>query len=200
MSKLLGKISHYDRIVAYMTDDESAVELTEHEKQMLTRWMEAFTLQRNYNSTADAAAILQKRFPEISRATAYRDCANALNLFGDHNKATKDGIRHLLKEIIMDAIKIARAKNNEANMMKGAVAIAKVTGINDNDPDLPDFSALEPHTYELGLDNKTLAAIKAMISGGSIDLRSVVDAMATIATDVDYVETKELPANENPSS
>lgn len=192
--KLLGKATHYDRIVAYMKDENAEVDLTAHEKSMLDRWMEAFTLMRNYNSTADTAAILMKRFPGLSRATAYRDCSNAISLFGDISKSTKEGIRHLTTEIIRDAIELARSKNDGANMIKGAVAIARVNGVNDTDPDLPDFELLEPHTYELGLDDKMIGALRSMIAGGKVDLGMIVDAMSAGAVDAEYVEEpKQLP-------
>jgi hypothetical protein len=196
--KLLGKKTSYDNIVAFMKDEQAETDLTIHEKTMLTRWMEAFTLMRNYNSTADAAAILMKRFPGLSRATAYRDCSHAVSLFGDISKATKEGIRHLATEIIRDAIAIARAKNNEDGMMKGGVAIAKVNGVNLTEAETFKWDELEPHTYELALDDQMLKALRSMLKGGKIDLTAVVNAMSDQAEDIDYVEVKkELPDETN---
>src|SRR5690554_846482 len=127
--RLIGKVSQYDKIVAYLKNpDSDSSELTAKEQEMLNRWDEAFTLLRNYNSTADAAAILMKRFPGLSRATAYRDCASAISLFGDISQSKKEGIKHLTTEIARDAIAIARIKNNEDGMLKGAKVIADING------------------------------------------------------------------------
>lgn len=176
-----------------MKDELAESELTGHEQQMMIRWNEAFTLMRKYTSTADAAAILMKRFPGLSRATAYRDCANAVSLFGDISVAKKEGIRHLTTEMIRDAYAIARAKNNEDGMIKAAVAIAKVNGVNLNDPDTFNWEELEPHTYELGMDEQMISALRSMIKGGKIDLTMVVDAMNSQAEDAVIVnDQKEI--------
>lgn len=187
--KLIAKISQYERIVAYMTNPEAELsELSEKDKEVLNRWMEAFTMQRNYKSSADAAAILMKRFPGLSRAQAYRDCSNSISLFGDISTSTKDGIKHLSSEIIKDAINIARLKNNEDAMIKGANALAKVNGVNVTDPDLPDFSKLEPHTYVLGLPDTLVKVLTEMAKGGKMDLTQVVNNMSNFAIDAEEVE------------
>lgn len=189
--KLLGKMSAYERIVAYSKDPDGEISiLTEHEQYMLARWNEAFTLQRNYTSAADTAAILMKRFPGISRATAYRDCRDAISLYGDISKATKDGIKHLATEIVRDGIGIARMKNNEDAMIRGGAAIAKINGVNLVDPDLPRFDLLEQNTYEVNLPPAALSLLEAMVNGGSIDLTQMVDAMGAHAEEA-VIETEE---------
>lgn len=182
--KLIGKVSQYEKIQAFMRDpegDESG--LTEHDRKTLLRWMEAFTLQRNYNSTADASAILMKRFPEISRATAYRDLANSLSLFGDISKATKEGIRHLATEIVRDAIEMARNNNDYDAMMRGGNSIAKINGVNILDPDAIDFAALAPHNFEIVLPEGVLNVLVGMVKTGRVDFSDMVNNIAETATD-----------------
>ena len=192
--KLVGKTSSYQNVMAFMTDELAESELTDHEKQLVTRWNEAWTLIRNYNTTADAVAIMMKRFPGLSRASAYRDCSNAISLFGDISKSTKEGIKHLATEMIRDGGNVARAKNNEDGMIKAGIAIARVNGVNVTDPDLPDFSKLEPNTYEFKLDPLTEKAIMHLIKSGRIDLTMIVEAMQEIAETVEFEEIKrELP-------
>lgn len=187
--RLIGKTSQYEKIVAYMKDpDADESQLTEKEMKMLDRMNEAFTFMRNYNSMADAAALLMKRFPGLSRSTAYRDCAAALSMFGDIALVKKDGIKHLTTEIVRDAIAIARIKNNEEGMMKGAKVIADINGVNTTDPDLPDFSQLEPNTYVLGMPEEFVLVMKQMISGGKIDLTQMVNNMVANAEDAVIVK------------
>jgi len=191
--KLLGKLSQYDKIANYMKDPSGDIStLSDHDKNTLDRWMEAFTLMRNYNSYADATAILRKRFPGLSRATAYRDCANAISLFGDFAKASKDGIKHLTTEMVSEAYGIARAKNNEDGMTKAALAIARINGVNTTDPDLPDFDQLEPHEYVIGLPPAYLSVIEQMISGGRVDLTDMSNAMAAVAEDAIIVNDTQM--------
>lgn len=190
--KLLAKVSQYERIVAYMANPEAELsELSEKDKEVLDRWMEAFTMQRNYKSTADAAALLMKRFPGLSRAQAYRDCSNSVSLFGDISTSTKDGIKHLTSEMVKDAFNIARLKNNEDGMIKAALAIAKINGVNVTDPDLPDFSKLEPHTYVLGLPDTLIKVLTEMAKGGKMDLTQVVNNMSNFAIDAEEVDEDE---------
>lgn len=185
--KLLGKKTSYDKVLAFMKDELAESELTEHEQQMVIRWNEAFTLMRKFMSAADAAAILMKRFPGLSRATAYRDIANAISLFGDISATKKDGIRHLSTEMIKDAYAIALARNDADAMIKAAVAIAKVNGVNINDPDTFNWAELEPHKYVLGIDEKMQKALQSMIRGGKIDLTMFVDAVAAQADDATII-------------
>ena len=190
MSKLL-KDTHYEHIIAFLKDELAESELSEHERKMCIRWNEAWTLIRNYHTTNDAAAILMKRH-EVSRATAFRDCANATALFGDLNASSKEGIKHLSTEMIKDGAKIHRAMNDGDGLIKAGVAIAKVNGVNVTDPDLPDFTKLQPHTYTIGLDELTVKAILYLIKAGRIDLTMVSEAMQIVAEDVEFTEFKKL--------
>lgn len=189
--KLLGKISSYDKIVAFMTNELEESKLTEHEQQMCIRWNEAWTLCRKFMSTADAAAILMKRFPGLSRAQAYRDCANAESLFGDIRQTKKEGIRNLVTEMLKDHYSTAKKMGELSEMRLSAVSIAKVNAVNVNDPDTFDWEKLEPHTYVLGIDPQMIQALKSMISGGKIDLTNMVDAMNSMATDAVIVSETE---------
>ena len=183
--KLIGKVSQYEKIVAFMKDPEGdETGLTEHDKETITRWMEAFTFLRNYNSSADASALMMKRFPEISRATAYRDLATALSLFGDISKSTKEGIRHLASEIVKDAIDMARNNNDYDAMMRGGNSLAKINGVNILDPDAIDFAALAPHNFQIVLPDGVLDFLKSMIKTGRVDFSDMINHIAEDATDV----------------
>lgn len=172
-----------------MTNPEAEIsELSEKDKEVLNRWMEAFTMQRNYKNVVDSAALLMKRFPGLSRATAYRDCANSISLFGDISVSSKEGIKHLSSEIVKDAIAIARLTNNAKEMRQGALALATINGVNVTDPDLPDFNKLEPHTYEISLPPTLIKVLTEMAKTGKMDLTQVVNNMSNFADDVDIVD------------
>lgn len=192
--KLLGKTSHFERIQAFMRDRLAESELTDHEKLLINRWNEAFTLIRNYNSTADAVALLMKRFPGLSRAQAYRDCSNGVSLFGDIAKSTKDGIRHLSTEIMKDSISMARDANDYSEMRQGAKDMAMINGVNLTDSDMFNFDEMEPNTYEVTLDPMSMKALQVLIKGGVIDLGTWVNNMVDRAEDAQIIEddVKEL--------
>lgn len=186
--RLIGKRSSYDSIVAYLKDPTGESQLTEKEREMLDRWMEAFTLVRNYSSYADAAAILMKRYPGMSRSTAFRACSQAESVFGDISKTRRDGIRFFASEVVRDAIQIARVKNNEAAMISGARALVEVTGANQEDPDMPDWNMLEPHTYEIALPEQYVAVLQQIASAGKIDLGELVNRASAVAEDAKVIE------------
>jgi hypothetical protein len=170
-----------------MKDELTEVDLSEHEKLTVARYQEAWTLTRKFMSTADAAAILMKRFPGLSRATAYRDIANATSLFGDISVVKKEGIRHLVTEIFKAALAIAIEQKDPNAIIKAGNAIARANALHVMDPETFDWSKLEPHTYVLGMDSRSVAALKAMISGGKVDLRSMADMMNSEAVDAEII-------------
>lgn len=187
--RLVGKVSSYDKIIAYMTSPEGeSNDLTDHERKMLDRWMVAFNFQREYKSTTQSADMLMKMYPGLSRATAYRDCAAAISLFGDISKATKEGIRHLATEITKDAISLAKENLDYDAMIRGAATIAKINGVNLIDPDMPDFEKLAPHTFNISLPPVALNALMDMLKGGRVDLTSMVAKMQEGAQDVEFTE------------
>lgn len=186
--KLLGKISSYDRIVAHLKKPAGTVSpLTAHEEYMLERWQKAYSLIRNYSVRAEAAAMLMKLYPNISRATAFRDVANSISLFGNISETTKEGIRHIAGEMIAEGYALAKIKNNEAAMIAAGEKYANVHGVNSNDPDIPDFEKLEPHTYEISLPPNAIAALQALVSNGSINLGGLVQEMAKHAEEAKII-------------
>lgn len=186
---LIGNVSKYDKIVSYMTNaDAELSDLSDKEKEMLDRWQESYTMQRKYVSISDVVAILMKRYPGLSRATAFRDCKDAMNLFGDIQKAKKDAMRNLALEMVRDGARIANAEKDSAGLIKAGLAIARIAGVNVTDPDLPDFEKLEPHQYVLGLPPQLIKLLENMGKTGKIDLTQVVDNMAGFAEEAQEVE------------
>lgn len=192
--KLLGKTTDYDKIVSFMKDEIAETELSEHQQSLVKRWLAAWTHLQKFMTTSDAVAILLKTNPQLSRASAYRDCANALSLFGDIGKAKKEGIRHLTTEMLKDSYALAVKLSDPDAMIKAARAIAYVNGVNNIDPEAIDWEKLEPHTYEIGIDPIMIAALQSLIKGGKIDLRMLTEAMNSQATDA--VIVSETTSNE----
>lgn len=190
--KTSRKQNLYERILAYAINPEAGSEdLTAHELHVYQRWFEAFTSLRNYRSQAETVALLMKRFPGLSRATANRDCGNCIKLFGDISGASKEGYRHLALEMIRDGAAIAYATNDGKTLIKAGLAIERVGGVNKTDPDLPDFSKLEPHQYVLGLPPTLVQMLQTMGQSGRIDLTQVVQNMSHFAQDAVEVEDED---------
>lgn len=186
--KALGKVSQYDKLLAYMRDpDGNDSSLTDHDKHTLDRWLKAHSLCQAH-SMSDATAILMKLFPGLSRATAYRDCSNATSMLGDITRSTKEGYRHISLEWIKEAKAIATAERNAKEIKSCGLALAKVGGVNQIDPDTIDWSQVEDHTYEFGLPKEFMAALANIVSAGVVDLADMVNRMGDIAEDAIIVD------------
>ena len=175
---LIGNISVYQKIVNYMKDPDNG-DLTESEQTLVNRWIEAWTLMRENDSMARTVKIMQFKYPNMSRAQCYQDCANAISMFGDISKASKEGIRNLCSEIVKDAIRMARIQNKPGIMIQGAKELAMINGVNEVDVEAPNFALLEPHIYNIMLDDNSMKVLsKILNTKGVINLdENVEDAV-----------------------
>lgn len=171
INKLIGAVTNYDKIVAYMRDPENpSTELSPHQKALMDRWIAAYTMLRNYNSIGEAIPLHKMAFKGISTATAYRDFENAISLFGDSFAAKREGIKHLITEIILDSIKMARGQNKPAIMIQGAEKLAIVHGLNRDESEAMDYSKFERHNIVFTITEDAKKAIEKLTEKGVIDL------------------------------
>ena len=111
MSALVTKIdTNFETILASFLDEES-VELTDFQQKMKERIMTSFSLLLNWHSREQAAKVLMQQF-DISQATAYRDIGNALRIYGDINKASKEGMRYIIFEYNQKLLQLATKEKN----------------------------------------------------------------------------------------
>ena len=99
----------FDRIRASYLNEGAEVRLTPADVQRRNELEAAHALLVQYHSLEQAAKIIGERY-QVSRATAYRRCTEAIRLFGDVTRAYKDGIRHILYEMSMRVFQLAAAK------------------------------------------------------------------------------------------
>lgn len=102
----------FDRIRASYLQEGSEERLTKADRQRRDELEGAHALLTQYHSLEQAAKITGERW-QLSRATAYRRCTEAIRLFGDVTRAYKDGIRHILYEMSMRVFQLAAGRKNE---------------------------------------------------------------------------------------
>ncbi len=177
----------FDRVFAHYQD---GLELTEKEEEQRVRWETAHSLIMNYHSTEQAMNVMHSKYG-YSRATAYRDIKNAIKLFGDVAKASKEGRRHILYEYSMKVFQLAANMKppNLAEMNKAIKNMMDISGLLENDPDLPNFQDLEPHQYKLMLPAQLLNDLQEFVLSGAINLSDVREKNKTI--DVTHTEVKD---------
>lgn len=142
-----------DRLRAYYAAKEDApVLLTEHQTAVLRRYEAAWGLLLEFKSNEQTLSKLMEVF-EISRAQAYRDLANCKLLFGDVVRSNKEAERHILKEMALFAFQEAKKNCPKflKEMNKAVANLIKITGIEHEDPSLPDPETFLPSSYTLEL-------------------------------------------------
>ncbi len=145
----------FDKILGWFLDTTGKCNLSVKNTALRQRWECAYDLQCNYKTPTMAAPILMRKY-NLSRAQAYRDIKNATNLFGDINATRKEGSRHVLYEYAMKTLQMASRDRNVKEMNKAVGNMIKIKGLDREDPNIPDFSRLEPTTQVIQLNPEFL--------------------------------------------
>ena len=180
----------FDRIYfSYLSEEVEAL-LTPQELQQRDRIDEAWHYMVKRKSPVTTAEWLQKKF-EISRATAYRIVREALQVFGDVVKTSKDAKRRLLWEYSLRGLD----KCLKIEDMRAYAAILKnmttFEGLNLDDNTF-DGEAIQAHTYLIQL--KAANGRELRFNANSIEelpveqYTEVLDAVEEMTTSVEEMD------------
>ena len=175
----------FDKIFAWYVDDTDKLKLTKKQEDLKVRWEAAYDLLCNYHSPQQATPLLMQKF-SISKAQAYRDVKNATNLFGDINATRKEGTRHILYEYAMKTFQMAAKNHDFAEMNRAIANMIKLKGLDKDDPNLPDFSRLEPTTQVIQLNPEFLQKFGHLID------QSVIEKMKKVMDKSVFSEYKDI--------
>jgi hypothetical protein len=192
--KRLDDPSSYGKILAFLEDPQAENGLTDHEIVLAKRYQDAYVMYRDCKSRSETVAKLMK-VHMISRAQAYRAVSTAISLFGDAAKLSVDGARHLVTEIILEGINLARKLQKPGIMILGAERLGKAWNVEN--PTEEAMAAIQPHTYILNLDPQSLLILSKMANTGSIDFTKFLENLPI--QDADYTEIKDQPSGQEPS-
>ena len=92
--------SKFDRIYKYYHDSKTKIELTEEEINIRERWEKAWLLLCRQRTQKQVADLIAKMF-NISFATAYDDCRNAMMLFSNPQNDLKDAKRAIAESMAL---------------------------------------------------------------------------------------------------
>lgn len=114
----------YKNIKAFLLEgNESA--LSAHQREALDRWVSASKLLEKNPVMKNAVAILQAKYPGLSRTQAYEDCRNSIQLFNSKKDFDFDLWRNWLLNDIVDLCLKAKDTGNlkawaaaQANLIK----------------------------------------------------------------------------------
>ncbi len=148
--KKLAAESTFERIRSYYLSDN--VTLSPSDEDVRKRWAAAFSCtldERKLDS--QVVKFLTANFG-VSESQAYRDLANAKNLFSDARKASKEALRHLVTQWAIEAFDMAKTKKDFKGMEKMLGQIVRANNLDKEDMDLPDPSTWNPPTQLINID------------------------------------------------
>lgn len=128
-----------------------------------------FIARMGYEDTMNAIAT---EF-SVGIATARRDIAQAMNLFGQLDKVPKEAHRARAIDMALATFKMAEDERDPAGMAKATVAYISATGLDKDDPDAVDMEKLmRERTYVEVLDPALRELLLNFMhqSGGSVDV------------------------------
>jgi hypothetical protein len=168
----------FDKIQRYYNESGS---LTPSEEEICERWILAFSLLKQHKSKPNAI----KRYLEIHKVslnTAYQDFRNAELIFVPLDKISKDLQRLIMIEQIDTEIAKLQEKQQQENISESLytnlqheigrllATRVKATGIEHTDPNLPDFSKIQPPRFEINLPPGQIQLLKLFVKSGVVDI------------------------------
>ena len=118
---------------------------------------------RNGNPPKRVAAILMKRFKGTSRASAYRYINDAKYVYGSTSKTDREYWRSIIVENILETRRRAMADGNYKIAAACDANLIKATGVDRDDPEMPDFGKIQPPIQIIQLDPEFLERFGSMI-------------------------------------
>ncbi|MEH0154020.1 hypothetical protein V6R21_07710 [Limibacter armeniacum] len=134
-----------DRIMASYLDPDM-VSLTEREESVRMRWEQVNALLLKGHSKEQVSIKVSKLYG-ISRRMAYNDIRNAMSMYGDVTKSTRDGERAILKELSM---RVYRKAWKDGDLKSANVALKNYylfAGLDKDETDMPNAETIEPHEF-----------------------------------------------------
>lgn len=183
MPNLTTTDSHFEKILASFLN-ENGVTLSAFEEKMKDRIKAAFSLLLNFHSREQAASVLEQQF-EISKATAYRDIGNALKIYGDINKASKEGMRYIIFEYNQKLLQLATKEKNLEQMGRALDRMIKLAEL-DKEENLVNLEKLANMDITISIGKK---AEKAIIEANN---KGVVNLNDMEAEDIDFEDLGDL--------
>jgi hypothetical protein len=173
----------------YRADDADTWNLTDRQEEIRRRVDFAkaqFIARSGYEDTMNAIAT---EFG-CGIATARRDIAQAMNLFGQLDKVPKEAHRARAIDMALETFKVAQKLEDPTGMAKATAAYISATGLDKDDPDAVDIEKLmKERTYVEVLDPALRELLLNFLaqSGGSVDVSRLFEHIYASKND-EYIE------------
>jgi len=155
----MSNLKVYEKIYIHLFESKEETKLTEAEQRVKDRCLAIYTkkLDDPLISDKDLVSLITKQF-DVSKSQAYYDISNVERLFGNFRRANKEYIRHLVtetqKEIIKKELERLKAdpEYKTRNLSYAVRVLALANNLHHEDPDTPDWGAIQPPIAEVNDD------------------------------------------------
>lgn len=171
-NKSFKEYNHADQIIKYLMGDES-VQLTDTEKTKLDNCRMIHGFRMKFMRKSDLVNVIERTM-NIGARQAYNLINETERIFGSVNPVHKDYERQFCLDMSRKNLEIAYESRNTIAISKALVVHAKLAGLEEQLPELPDFAALEQHKYVLTLSKKITERLEEMLKPGAVDLDKVI--------------------------
>jgi len=174
-----------DQVLEQLFNGEiEEADLTSAQGEHYERVKACYALLLKGRTHRDIHKKLGKMF-NISYHTIYRLIKSTEMLFGAQ-RINKEIKRHIAANMALQAFNLAVKQKDNAGMSRAVGAYIKATGLENEDPDLPDFEKLQPSLILTVLPDHAQKALLTMLKGGVVDLNTMPDIQ-----DAEYEELSE---------
>lgn len=133
----------------------------------------------------------------VSIATARNDIRAAMQVFGELDRVPKEAHRARAIEMALETFRMAEAMKDTEGMAKATKNYISATGVDKDDPDLPDLEKLmRERIYVEVIDARMNDLLQQFIahSGGSLDMSRLFEALHGKAEDAVFEEMPPQPS------
>lgn len=177
-----------DNVIRYLLNpDDETVTLTDTEKRMYDVYKEIHGYRLRFMNKADVAAVII-RTKGLKERQAYNLINETEKIFGSVQKVHKEYERQFLLNKSLKNIELAFGSRDSKLISKALEVHAKISGIDEFVPDMPDFSKLEAHIYEIKLPDNMVAVLQGIMKAGAIKLTDIIPPPVFDTSNIDQAK------------
>lgn len=168
-----AKFREADKIIAYLKDPSGHTDINASLKRKLHLYTQIYSLKLEFKQNSYIHGILVKVNGLNPRAAT-----NAINeteyIFGKVNKIDAAFEKTFLLEASRKNLELAYRTKDNNKINKALEVHYKIVGEELDETELPDFSKIESHTYNIVMAPEISDMIKNMLSQGAINLSNTI--------------------------
>lgn len=137
------KLSNKDVMIEYFAGRRKFEELSDFQKTYLERIKACYDLILKQKRKSTIIRMLQE-IHGVAESGCFKLYAETEEIFGGTSKVNKEMKRHIAEEMAKELWRKAKKLDKLSLMDKALKNYIRATGIEEEDPELPDMSKLEP--------------------------------------------------------